>query len=66
MPTLEALLSDRKPRTAMEIAHALKAEPEDVYERLVSLEAKGITRLVYVKGSRKFSWRPEYKWEMVE
>jgi sugar-specific transcriptional regulator TrmB len=44
--TLESLLSDRKPRTAMEIARLTQSRLESVYERLVSLEAKEIVKVV--------------------
>jgi sugar-specific transcriptional regulator TrmB len=54
--TLEALLSDRKPRTAMEIARLTEKPIEEVYERLVSLEGRGIAELTINDHSRKHGY----------
>jgi predicted ArsR family transcriptional regulator len=67
--TLESLLAEQGPMTAQELSQALQKPIEDVYERLVSLEGKGIAVLTYVPGSQKYrnqiqQGRPEYRWVM--
>jgi predicted transcriptional regulator len=61
--TIESLLSDRKPRTAMEIARLTQKDIDDVYERLVHLEAEGVVVLTYVRGCTKTKLKP-YQWVM--
>ena len=65
--TLEFILSERGPMTAQELARVLQKPIEDVYERLVSLEANGIAVLTYIKGCQKQTLPgcgPKYQWCM--
>jgi hypothetical protein len=54
--------------TAQELARVLQKPVEDVYERLVSLEANGIAVLTYIAGTQKQTIpglnRPRYQWCM--
>jgi DNA-binding XRE family transcriptional regulator len=54
--------------TAQELARVLQKPIEDVYERLVSLEAKDMVRLSYIKGCRKRGipghYNAQYQWAM--
>jgi DNA-binding transcriptional regulator GbsR (MarR family) len=65
--TLESILSEG-PMTAQELSRRLQRPIEDVYERLVSLEANGIAVLTYIKGSQKGTLHglhsPKYQWTM--
>jgi predicted ArsR family transcriptional regulator len=65
--TLESLLSEG-PMTAQELSRRLQKPIEDVYERLVHLEANGIAVLTYIKGSQKGILpglhSPKYQWTM--
>jgi predicted ArsR family transcriptional regulator len=64
--TLESLLSEG-PMTAQEISRRLQRPIEDVYERLVHLEANGIAVLTYIKGCTKRNkpgYGPKYQWTM--
>ena len=61
--TLESVLSERGPMTAQELSRILQKPKEDVYVRLVHLEALGMTKLAYVKGCRK-TGAPAWQWEM--
>jgi predicted transcriptional regulator len=65
--TLEALLSEQGPMTAQELSRRLQKPIEDVYERLVHLEANGIAVLTYIKGCQKQTLPgcgPKYQWTM--
>jgi predicted ArsR family transcriptional regulator len=64
--TLESLLSEG-PMTAQELSRRLQKPIEDVYERLVHLEANGIAVLTYIKGCQKGLpglHGPKYQWCM--
>jgi predicted ArsR family transcriptional regulator len=65
--TLESILSEG-PMTAQELSRRLQKPIEDVYERLVHLEANGIAVLTYIAGTQKQTLpglnRPRYQWCM--
>ncbi len=62
--TLESLLS--QPMKATDLSRLTGRPLEDVYERLVHLEALGIVVLTYVKGCRKTNkgHTAHYQWVM--
>jgi hypothetical protein len=53
----------------IELSRRLQKPIEDVYERLVHLEANGIAVLTYIAGTQKQTMpglnRPRYQWCMV-
>jgi sugar-specific transcriptional regulator TrmB len=65
--TLESILSEG-PMTAQELSRRLQKPIEDVYERLVHLEANGIVALTYVAGSQKktipIRYMNKYQWAL--
>jgi hypothetical protein len=62
--TVESILEERQECEASDIAWLLQKPLEDVYERLVHLEALGVARLVYTKACRKTDRYPwgKYHW----